>query len=61
MSNPDRTWLLRIELPAGLPNPPRFVARLLKHLWRCWRVRCVAVLDVPAVPVVGSKDKDSGE
>jgi hypothetical protein len=38
-------WLFRVELPAGILNPGRFVARVLKHLLRAWGIRCTAVLD----------------
>ena len=40
------TWTFRMQLPADVPNAGRFVARLLKHLLRVWRVRCVATIDV---------------
>jgi hypothetical protein len=46
MNRPPRErWCFTVELPCGLPNPGRFVARSLKHLLRIWNVRCVA-LDV---------------
>jgi hypothetical protein len=43
MAAAGELWVLRIRLPAGLPNPGRFVARLLKYLLRTWGVRCVAL------------------
>ncbi len=36
-------WVLTLELPPGLPNPGRSMARLLKHLRRTWGIRCRAV------------------
>jgi hypothetical protein len=39
----ERTWVFTFRLPKGIPNYPRFVARLLKHLKRVWGVRCVAL------------------
>ena len=36
-------WVLTVTLPPGLPAPGRFMARVLKHLLRTWRVRCVAL------------------
>jgi hypothetical protein len=44
---PNETWTIRVQLPAGISNPGRYMARVLKHLLRSWRVRCVAV-DEPA-------------
>jgi hypothetical protein len=41
-------WVFRVELPADVAHGGRFMAKLLKHLLRCWGVRCVAVLDIPA-------------
>lgn len=38
---PGERWLLTIELPPD--GDGRFVARLLKYLWRTWGVRCQAV------------------
>jgi hypothetical protein len=41
---PEReSWLFRVQLPAGVGNPGRFMARLL----RVWGVKCVAILDSP--------------
>jgi hypothetical protein len=42
MAAPRERWLLTLELPPGLPNAARFVARVLKHLLRTWGVRCTA-------------------
>jgi hypothetical protein len=35
------TWVFRIEVSAGVGHPGRFMAALLKHLGRRWRVKCV--------------------
>jgi hypothetical protein len=45
-------WTFTLELPPDVQHGSRFIARLLKWLWRSWRVRCVAVLDTPADPPV---------
>jgi hypothetical protein len=43
MATGGERWVFTVQLPAGVPNPGRFVARLLKHLLRTWDVRCLAV------------------
>lgn len=41
---PERErWIFTMQLPAGLANPGRFVARVLKHLLRTWGIRCSAL------------------
>jgi hypothetical protein len=42
-----QAWLFRVELPAGIFNPGRYMAALLKHLLRRWGVRATAVLEAP--------------
>jgi hypothetical protein len=44
------TWLLEVKLPAEVVKQGmecHFVKRLLKYLWRTWRVRCTAFVDNP--------------
>jgi hypothetical protein len=48
------SWTFRVEVPADVSNPGRFVARLLKHLKRVWRVKCSALVEAPP-------DTDAGE
>jgi hypothetical protein len=49
-------WLLRVELPTDVPNPGRFMARVLKHLLRAWGVRATAILEAPPDPPHKSAD-----
>ena len=37
------TWILTVRVPRDVQNAGRFVARLLKHLLRTWRVKCTAL------------------
>jgi hypothetical protein len=47
MNRPARErWTFTVELPPGIANPGRYVAAVLKHIWRRWGVRATAVLDV---------------
>ncbi len=49
-------WTFTMELPAGVANGGRFVARVLKHLLRAWGVKCVALRDAePAPPANNEK------
>jgi hypothetical protein len=59
MSTIRERWIFTIELPAGVANPGRFVARLLKHLLRCWGVRCTAVLEAPKEEPSGEHHRDA--
>ena len=43
MSEPRERWILTVDLPAGIANPGRFMAMVLKHLLRCWGVRVKAI------------------
>jgi hypothetical protein len=38
MADRGERWVLTVQLPSGVPNPARFVARLLKHLLRAWGI-----------------------
>jgi hypothetical protein len=40
-----QVWLFRVTLPADLPNPPRYMAAVLKYVWRRFGVKATAVLD----------------
>jgi hypothetical protein len=40
-----QTWIFRVELPAGLHNPGRYMAAVLKWIWRRWGVKATAILD----------------
>ncbi|HTU18790.1 MAG TPA: hypothetical protein VMG10_12080 [Gemmataceae bacterium] len=61
MSTERETWLFRVQLLPGLPNPGRFMGRLLKHLLRAWGVKCVATLDPSSVaPVERSAREPTG-
>jgi hypothetical protein len=52
MKTVRETWLFRDQLPAG--SPPRYMASVLKWLWRRWGVKATAVLDAPPDPPRGS-------
>jgi hypothetical protein len=43
-------WTLTFELPADIRHGGRYMAVILKALWRRWCVRAVAVLEAPADP-----------
>jgi hypothetical protein len=43
LASEGEPWIFTVRLPAGLPNPGRFVAVILKHLLRRWGVRCTAI------------------
>jgi hypothetical protein len=42
------TWTFTVQLPAGVPNPGRYMAVVLKWIWRRWGVKAKAVRDVSA-------------
>ena len=42
-------WCLTVELPAGIANGGRFMARLLKRLLRRWGVKCTALQEANEV------------
>jgi hypothetical protein len=41
----ERTWTIRVRLPADVLNPGRHMARVLKALLRRYRIRCIAICD----------------
>jgi hypothetical protein len=41
------TWTFTVQLPAGVPNPGRYMAAVLKWIWRRWGVKATAVIDGP--------------
>jgi hypothetical protein len=44
MTKPARErWCFVFELPADVGNTGRFMAMILKHLLRVWRVRATAI------------------
>jgi hypothetical protein len=43
-----RVWSITVQLPRDLPNPPRYFARVLKHLLRRWGVKCLRLEPNPA-------------
>jgi hypothetical protein len=46
MSKPaGERWILTVDLPAEVQNAGRFVARILKHLLRAWRVKSTALTE----------------
>jgi hypothetical protein len=47
---PPERWVFTFELPADLPHAGRYMAALLKHLLRRWRIRAVAVREAPPDP-----------
>lgn len=53
----DDVWLFRVKLPAGLPNPGRYMASVLKALGRRFGVKCVAVLDPDTTPTFASGER----
>ncbi len=51
-------WVFTMQLPADVSNGGRDAARVLKWLWRCWRVRCIAVLEAPPADAEPSAPDD---
>jgi hypothetical protein len=47
MTDPEHVWLFRVQLPAGISNPGRYMAAVLKFVWRRFGVKATAVLDAP--------------
>jgi hypothetical protein len=43
MSTGCERWTFTVELPADVGNGGRYAARILKWLWRTWRVRCTGL------------------
>jgi hypothetical protein len=62
MSEPRERWTFVFELPPDVgKHSGRFVARLLKHLLRVWRVKCVANAVTPPPETEGGTDPDPND